>query len=252
MLRYALVRTPAPTLARGITSAALGTPDVALCLQQHDAYVAALGDLGLQVTVLDADRAFPDGHFVEDPAVVTPELAIITRPGASARRGEAAALEPLLNEHRPLRRIAAPGTVDGGDVLILGKRCFVGLSQRTNQSGGEQLEAVLRPFGYTTVAVAVSAGLHLKSGVNAIGAEKLLVNASLAEHPALDGLDKLVVPGSEAYAANTLWINDTLLMPAGFPHTAEMLRSGGYPVIELEVSEMRKMDGGLTCLSLRF
>lgn len=248
----ALTRRPAPTLGQGETSSRLGAPDHALALEQFDAYVAALRACGLTVTILGPLDSFPDAHFVEDTAVVTPEVAVITRPGAASRLGEQEYMEPEIAQHRPIVRIQDPGTLDGGDVLLVGRHFLVGLSDRTDAAGAGQLGHYLERHGYTWSTVEVAAGLHLKSSVNHIGGDRLLVTAEFADHPALDGYTRLVVPEGEEYACNTLLVNDRLLAPAGFECTRRLLEDTGLPVLTLDTSEFRKMDGGLTCLSLRF
>jgi dimethylargininase len=195
---------------------------------------------------------FPDGHFVEDPAVVVPEVAVVARPGADARRGEAEAIAPALSRFKPLVEIKAPGTLDGGDVLVVGKRVFIGLSERTNEHGAAQLARLLAPHGYTSALVPVGAGLHLKSSVNYVGKNTLLLSEGFAERPEFAGFERLVVDPHEEYACNTLWINDRLLVPDGYPGTRALLAPLGLEIIALETSEVRKMDGGLTCMSLRF
>ena len=252
MFTRAICRTPGTDFAMGITTSDLGLPDLARMLVQHRAYVNALRSLGLEVDVLDALPGFPDAHFVEDVAIVTPEVAIVTRPGALARRGEEEAMASTIERHRPTARIQAPGTLDGGDVLIIGRDVLVGVSERTNAEGAAQLSRILERFGYTTTPVPVAAGLHFKSSVNNLGGDVLLVNEEFANHTELARYRKIVVAREESYAANTLWINGTLLHPTGFPATRAQLNALRLPILELDTSESRKMDGGLTCLSLRF
>lgn len=247
----AITRLPATTFADGITTADLGVPDYAAMLAQHAAYVRALADLGVAVTVLDPLPAFPDAHFVEDTAVIMPEVAVIARPGAAARRGEEEAMQPVLASLRPLACIEAPGTLDGGDVLQIGRHFLVGLSERTNAAGAAQFGRIVAVHGYTCATVPVAAGLHLKSSVNAVGATTLLVAADWADRAELAGYQRIVVDSAETYACNTLLINDHLLMPAGFPATQARLAALGLPIVTVAMSEAQKMDGGLTCLSLR-
>ncbi|MBN1147203.1 MAG: hypothetical protein JXA78_08105 [Anaerolineales bacterium] len=249
---HAIVRAPGKDFAQGITSAGLGPPDYDRMLAQHAAYVQALETLGLQVLRLDPLEGFPDAYFVEDVAVVTPELAVITRPGAPARRGEENTMQPVLAAHKETARIRPPGTLDGGDVLIVERQVFIGLSGRTNREGAKQLGSYLGEHGYTWTAVQVGAGLHLKSGVNYVGKNTLLASEEFAGMGVFDGYDKIVVEADEAYAANTLLINGRLIMPQGFARTRAQLARLGFEVIELDVSEARKMDGGLTCMSIRF
>ncbi|MBN1641954.1 MAG: amidinotransferase [Anaerolineae bacterium] len=221
-------------------------------VRQHTAYVDALRAVGLEVTVLDAQEAYPDSYFVEDTAVVTPEVAVIARPGALARRGEERTIEPLLAHYREIARIQAPGTLEGGDVLIVDGQVYIGLSTRTNEEGARQLGETLARRGYAWRTVPVDAGLHLKSGANYLGHDTVLVSQSLADAGALAAHRQIVVDPDEAYAGNVLWINGTVFAPAGYPRTRRQIEALGLPVVALDVSEMHKMDGGLTCLSIRF
>jgi len=249
---HALVRTPGPNFAAGITTVALGAPNYAVVLAQHAAYVTTLQALGLTVVTLDPLPAHPDAYFVEDTAVIAPEVAVIANMGAPARQGEEQAMASVLAGYRQLAYIALPGTFDGGDVLVVGNHCMIGLSERTNALGAQQLGETLARYGYRWDAIPVGAGLHFKSSVNYVGRNTLLIDQAFVDHPAFTGYEKLIIDTDEVYAANTLFANDHLLMPAGFPKTKQKLSALGYPLIELATSEMRKMDGGLTCLSLRF
>jgi len=249
---HAITRLPGENFALGITTSNPGAPDYALMLAQHRAYVDALKSLGLQVEVLEALSDYPDAYFVEDVAVVTPEIAVITRPGALARRGEEQAIQPALSPHRPTTYIQAPGTLDGGDVLISGKRVFIGISGRTNAEGAAQLGASLEPYGYTWTGVPVGGGLHLKSGVNAISEDTLLITQQFSDLQVFKSYQKIIVPPGEEYAANTLRVNDSLITPQGYPGVLGAIARLGLEIIGLDVSEACKMDGGLTCMSLRF
>jgi dimethylargininase len=248
----AITRLPGKNFTLGITTSGLGAPDYELMLSQHRAYVDALKSLGLKVTVLEALPDYPDAYFVEDVAVVTPEIAVITRPGAPARRGEEQAIQAALAPYRATRHIQAPGTLDGGDVLIVGKRVFIGLSGRTNADGAAQLGASLEPYGYTWTGVPVGGGLHLKSGVNAVSEDTLLITQDFQELDVFKDYDKIIVPPGEDYAANTLRVSDGLITPRGYPGVRRALSNLSLEIIELDVSEACKMDGGLTCMSLRF
>lgn len=252
MFTHAITRMPGKNFADGLTTANLGTPSYDLILKQHQAYRQALLSLGLDVVVLPAEPAYPDAYFVEDPAIITPDIAVMTSSGAPSRQGEAATLEPILEYYRPVFHINPPGTVDGGDVLMVGNHLFIGISERTNPEGAAQLASRLAAAGHTSETIPVAGGLHLKSGVNYLGSETLLITKALANLPAFDRYDKIVMDEDESYAANTLWVNDVLLMPNGFPKTYASLAHLGMRIIELEVSEVQKMDGGLTCMSLRF
>ncbi|HXA48569.1 MAG TPA: amidinotransferase [Burkholderiaceae bacterium] len=249
----AILRVPAASCANGLTTADLGAPDPQQTRAQFNAYVNILSDLGLTVTVLPADPAFPDGHFVEDTAVVTSEFAIITHPGAVSREGEIATIEPVLARYRQIERIGADTSarMDGGDVLMVEKCFFVGRSARTNTEGIKEFAAIVEKYGYRVDVIDVSAGLHLKSIVNYVGCNTLLLDDAFASHPAFAEFDHLIVKAEEVYAGNTLWINDTLITPEGYPDTFEKLSRLGLNMITTPTSELKKMDGGLTCLSLR-
>jgi dimethylargininase len=247
----AIARLPAESCSEGLTSAGLGVADFERLQAQHAAYVGALRDAGLDVQVLEAAPRFPDAYFVEDAAVVTPEIAVIARPGAPSRRGEAALIESALAARRPIARIEAPGTLEGGDVLQIGKRVFIGVTARTDESGARQLEKILFGYGYRCELIPLSHTLHLKSDVNAMSERTVVVTPALAAHEAFADYEKIVVQPDEVYAANVLRVNDRLLMPSGFPRLRERLCATGVEVVELEMSEAHKMDGGLTCLSLR-
>ena len=249
---HAISRLPHENFAAGITTSDLGIPDYQAMLTQHTTYIQTLRQIGLDVTVLDALPNFPDAHFVEDVAVVTSDVAILTNPGAPARNGEQVPMEPILAQHRPIERINGPGTMDGGDVLQAGKHFFVGISERTNQKGAEQFGEIVSRHGYTWTAVDVAAGLHLKSSVNALSEKTLLLTPEFAARSEFASYQHILMDEDEIYAANTLRINDYLLTPRGFPKTLAKIQILGLQVIEMETSECEKMDGGLTCLSLRF
>jgi dimethylargininase len=252
MFTYALVRKPSPNFSKGLTTSLLGTPSYTLIKKQHDAYVEALGKLGLEVMILDSQSDYPDAYFVEDTAVVTPEIAVITIPGAISRQGEQTSIEPVLSRFRKIEKIQAPGTVDGGDVLMAGDRFFIGVSERTNTEGARQLGTILESYGYVWDTISVGEGLHLKSSINYVGNNTLLLTAPFKNLSYFDSYDKIILEETDVYAANTLWVNDSLIMPEGFPAAKEKLSRVGMPIIQLDVSEVAKMDGGLTCLSLRF
>ncbi len=252
MFKYAITRKPGQDFAQGISTSNLGPPGYELLHEQHSAYVETLQSLGLGVIVLDPLVGYPDAYFVEDIAVVTPDVAIITNPGAETRKGEEETIEPILAEYRTTFRIQAPATVDGGDVLMVGNRFFIGISERTNKEGAQQLGRILERYGNTWTVVTVRTGLHLKSGVNYVGQNTLLMNEGYAGLDQFRAYDKIVVDKSEEYAANTLLIKNALITPKGFPKTSEKLETTDLAIIELDVSEVRKMDGGLTCMSVRF
>jgi len=249
---HAVARMPATNAGAGLTSAGLGAPDMERMFLQHQDYIGILKSLDLQVTVLDADESFPDGCFVEDTAIVTPTIAVITRPGAPSRQGEEIAIEPLLARHRPIARIVAPGSVDGGDVLVMGARVLIGLSSRTNEEGARQLAEILEAEGMQCISLAAGDGLHLKSSINGLGENTMLVTQEFSGRAELNGFEQVVIPDHESYAGNSLFVNGRVIVPAGFPGTRALIDGLGIETIESDVSEFRKMDGGLTCLSIRF
>lgn len=252
----AIVRPPAATFAAGITSSGLGAPDLALALEQHDAYGRTLERLGVRLVRLAPDPGFPDSTFVEDAAIVTARGAILTRPGAASRAGEVAALRPALGEWFPdLGEITSPGTIDGGDVCETGQHFFIGLSERTNPDGAAQLAEWLARHHFTSSVIdirAIPRLLHLKTGLSWLGERRLLATGDIAGHEALSGWEIVRMPEGEDYAANCIRVNNTLLVAEGFPATSALLGEWGYDIVPLAMSEFRKMDGGLSCLSLRW
>jgi dimethylargininase len=252
----AIVRPPADTFAAGITSSTLGPPALALALEQHEAYCRTLERLGLSLLRLAPDPKFPDSTFVEDAAIVTARGTILTRPGAASRAGEVAALGAELGKwFSDLAEIAAPGTVDGGDVCEAGQHFFIGLSGRTNSEGAAQLAEWLarRRFSSSVIDIRAMPGLlHLKTGLSWLGERRLLAAGEIAGHEALSGWEIVQVPEGEDYAGNCIRVNDALLVARGFPATAALLGDLGYDLVPLAMSEYRKMDGGLSCLSLRW
>ncbi len=252
----AIVRPPAESFAAGLTTADLGPPDSERALAQHSAYVEALRECGLSVTALEPDPTLPDSTFVEDTAVLVPGCAIVTRPGAPSRRGEIESMRAVLRElFAEVLAIEAPGTLDGGDVCAAGDCVFIGLSERTNEEGARQLARILDARGYETRTVDVRgrpAFLHLKCGLVWVGERRLVRIEELAGHPAFRGWETIAVARGEEYAANCLRVNERVLIAAGFPALERSLFEAGLEPWPLEMSEFRKMDGGLSCLSLRF
>ena len=224
--------------------------DVALARAQHAAYEHALADAGYVVEHLDADTAMPDSVFVEDMAVVFDELAIITRPGAESRRIETPLVAAALAQYRPLHAIAAPGIVDGGDVLVAGHQVFVGRSTRTNASAIDQMRRLLAPFGYTVCEVCVTGCLHLKSAVTVIDDGVLLVNPEWMDTRAFGGFEFVDVDPGEPTAANALRLADRLIASSSFPRTAERLVRRGLRLQLVDAGEVAKAEGAVTCCSL--
>ena len=250
MYSRAIVRSPGRNFAEGITTSNLGKPDYKKALEQHSAYCDALSSCGLELIVLDGDERYPDGCFVEDTAIVTGELAVITRPGAESRMGEEAEISKILSEFRKIETIRHPGTLDGGDVLRVENQFFIGISGRTNRDGARQLSAILSKYGYTSSETEVGSGLHLKSGIAYLGKGNFISVERLSKITGSSGI--IISDRKESYSANCLSVNDYLLIPKGFPKSKRKIVELGYNIIELDMSEFRKMDGGLTCLSLLF
>lgn len=252
MFTHAITRRPSAEMVDGITTAGLGKPDYELALKQHDAYCQALTALGLDVTVLDPEPGFPDCCFVEDTAVVCEQVAVIAPLGAPTRQGEQETIAPVLGLHKPTVRVESPANFEGGDVLQVDKSFYIGLTERTNQAGAEALGAAVAEHGYEWHAIPCGPSLHFKTDVNYIGNNTLLVSPFFENAPELSSYTRIVVEDDEAYARNCLHINGTTIVPAGFPKTLAKVEALGLPVVVLDVSEFRKLDGGLTCLSLRF
>ena len=226
--------------------------DVDLARAQHRAYEGALAQLGCRVESLPALDELPDSGFVEDVAVVLDEIAIVTRPGAESRRPEAALLAPALANYRRVTFIQSPGTLDGGDVLRIGRRLFVGESGRSNESGIEQLRAVAWPYGYTVTAVPVRGCLHLKSAITEVAPGVVLVNPAWVDGSAFGHVTTIEVDPGEPYGANGLLVSGRLIYPDSFPATRHRLADAGVDVVPVDVSELQKAEGAITCCSLVF
>ena len=256
----AIVRAPCASFAHGLSTANEGPPDLSLAREQHARYCEALEACGLQVTVLAPDPQYPDGTFVEDTAIVTGRGAVLTRPGAPSRGGEVDSVAHALAEfYGELLRIEPPGTVDGGDICEAGDHFLIGLSARTNESGAGQLSAHLHRLGYTASVADirnVKGLLHLKTGIAYLGDGIWLAAEEIAQSvPGCSGLHigRLIpVVAKESYAANCVRVNDAVLVPRGYPRVLNALQDFGLTAVPLDMSEFRKMDGGLSCLSLRF
>ncbi|HXG94958.1 MAG TPA: arginine deiminase family protein [Blastocatellia bacterium] len=226
--------------------------DVARAIKQHQAYEQCLRRLGVRVISLRAEPALPDAVFVEDAAVVVDEIAVIPVMGAESRRPETASISQALKHFRPLEFLRLPATLDGGDVLRIGRKLFVGASRRTNPEGIRQLREILNVYDYEVREVEVPGCLHLKSGCSYIGRNSILVNRALVDATRLEEFDLIEVPDEEAWAANALLINDVVILPESFPKTRALLESAGFHVQPIDVSELQKAEGGVTCTSIIF
>ena len=279
----AIVRPPSRTFAEGLTTAGLGAPDYHRALEQHAAYGAALEECGLELIRLEADERHPDSCFVEDAAVIAESSAdyadsksddlraariqaILTRPGAPSRQEEVVSMRSELARLFPsLCEIRSPGTLDGGDVCEAGPHFFIGISERTNEDGARELAEILTTYGYTSSFVDIrtrardarataraTSLLHLKSGVAYLRDKTLVITDTLAYREEFHEYDLLRVEPGEEYAANCIEVNGRVLIAAGHPRFAKKLCELGYETMELEMSEFQKMDGGLSCLSIRW
>ncbi len=250
----ALVRPPSSNFADGITSSDEGPPDLARAIEQHCAYCRALEECGLEIVELPADPKHPDGCFVEDTAILMEHGAIALRPGAPSRVGEVASVvEALRSQFQEIAQIFAPGTVDGGDVCETDGHFLIGLSSRTNELGARQLARLLGDLQCTSSIVDIRGSrlLHLKTGLAYLSNSCMVVTEDVPRVPELSQYELIPVPAEERYAANCVLVNDRVLVAAGYPMLAGLLKARRYDVVPVEMSEFRKMDGGLSCLSLR-
>lgn len=253
MFTNAIVKTPCRNMVHGISAANMGKPDYSLALKQHKDYILALKHCGLKVMVLDPDESFPDSTFIEDACLITPRCAVITNPGAASRRDETIRVaEAVKGFGLPVEHIQSPGTLDAGDVMMVKNHYFTGLSERTNIDGASQLNTILKKYDYTSSTIGLEKVLHLKTGISYLENNNLLAFGEFLTKPALSDFNILAVDPDESYAANSVWINGKVLVPKGFSKTVRMIKDADYQIIEVDVSEFRKLDGGLSCLSLRF
>lgn len=253
----AITRAVSPAIAKCELSFLSRQPiDYDKAGKQHRAYEQLLNNLGAFLISLPAEDNLPDSIFVEDPAIMLDEVAVILPLGTESRRPEAAPLANLLSRFRKLEYITLPGTLEGGDVLRIGRKLFVGLSRRSNIEGARQLAAILRPYDYEVIAVPVSGCLHLKSAVTYLGRDTLLANRAWFDPTPFACLDTSVewidVAAEEPHAANALAVGGAIILPASFPKTRERVESQGFTTTSIDISELQKAEAGLTCASLLF
>ncbi|MCT2533922.1 arginine deiminase family protein [SAR92 clade bacterium H231] len=253
MFRNAILRTPCKNMINGLADNDFGKPNYQLALEQYRGYIDALKKCQVEVTVLPKDERYPDSCFIEDSAICAGELAVLTRPGAVSRAEEIQTMEPHLRSFfKKLERIEAPATLDGGDVMMVGRHFYIGLSNRTNIEGASQLIHILNKYGMSGSTIAVKNLLHLKTGIVYLENNRMLASPEFHKDQTFNKYEIILVANDEIGAANSLWVNDRILMPVGYPVTRDRLISLKYEVIEVDISEFQKLDGGLTCLSLRF
>ncbi|MCB9248713.1 MAG: N(G),N(G)-dimethylarginine dimethylaminohydrolase [Ignavibacteriales bacterium] len=253
MFTNAIVRTPSKSFVNGITTANLGLPDYNLAIKQHQDYINALIMCGLKVKVLPADEEYPDSTFVEDTALLTKKCAIISNPGAPTRKGEIKEMKQVLKSYySTIEKVESPGTVEPGDIMMVGDHFYIGLSKRTNEDGAAQMISILNKYGYSGSAIFMKDMLHLKTGVAYLENNNLLAFGEFLHEDEFKNFNIIEIDDDESYAANCIWVNNYVIVPKGFPKTRDKIVDAGYSIIEVDVSEFRKLDGGLSCLSLRF
>lgn len=253
MFKNVIVRRPGRSIIDGIGPGTLGEVDYDNAVKQHDAYVEALKKTGVKVSTVETLEEYPDSCFVEDTAVLTKNCAIICTLGAESRKGEQASVREKIREfYEDIEEIKAPGTVEGGDVMMVGNHFYVGISARTNEEGARQFIDFLRKYDLDGTAVPLKEMLHLKTGLAYLENNNLLIAGEFIEDPVFKDFNKIVIPEDEGYAANCIWMNDYVLVPMGYPKVKKAVEDLGYDIIEVDTSEFKKLDGGLSCLSLRF
>ncbi|MGX7030800.1 dimethylarginine dimethylaminohydrolase family protein [Vagococcus zengguangii] len=255
MFKNVIVRVPSSSISEGLTSANEGKPIYSKALMQHENYVSALTKTGVNVTVLEPQDDFPDSCFVEDVALCTSKCAIVTRPGALSRRKEAALpdmIAALEKFYENIEYIKDPGTVEAGDIMMVGDHFYIGLSARTNEEGAKQMIEILEKYGLSGQMVEMKEMLHLKTGLAYLENNNLLVAGEFKQAPEFEKFNKIEIDMEEAYGANCIWINDYVIVPEGYPVVQKKIEELGYKVLVVDTSEFRKIDGGLSCLSLRF
>ncbi|MDA3780042.1 MAG: arginine deiminase family protein [Bacteroidales bacterium] len=253
MFTKAIVKIPCKNMVNGLSEANLGVPDYELAKKQHRDYINALEYCGLKVTVLEADEEYPDSTFVEDTAILTPKCAIITNPGDDTRKGEIETVVKEIKKHyENIEYITSQGTLDGGDVMMVGKHFYIGLSNRTNKNGAQQLINFLEKYGMTGSVVPLREVLHLKTGIVYLENNNVLASGEFLSKKEFEKYNILRVAENEEYSANCIWVNNKVIVPKDYQKTKQKIVKAGYETIEVDMSEFRKLDGGLSCLSLRF
>ena len=252
----AIVRVPGHSISEGILSAIYmeGRPNYAKAIVQHEEYVAALAKAGLDVTILPACEDFASSIFIEDNALLTDKVAVISNPGAMTRNGEVNIPDfvPTLEKFYDNIERITDGTLEPGDIMMVGNDYYIGISKRTTRAGAEQMASILKKYGHNPHIVELKEMFHLKTGVNYLENNNLLVAGEFIDNPLFKDFNKVIIPDDEMYAANCVWVNDYVLVPEGYPKVKKIVEDMGYTPIVLGVSELRKTNGGLSCISLRF
>jgi len=240
-------------MVNGLTSANLGIPDYELACKQHEQYIEALKLCGLEVEILPANEDYPDSTFIEDVALLTPQCAIITIPGVPSRKGEVEGVIQTIKKHySKIEFIHEPGTIEPGDIMMVGNHYYIGLSARTNKEGAEQMIEILENYNLKGSLIELHKVLHLKTGVSYLEHTNLVAAGEFVSAETFKQFNIIEIDEQESYAANCIWVNDKVIIPKGYPNSKYKIEKSGYQTIEVDVSEFRKLDGGLSCLSLRF
>jgi len=252
-LKIAITRQVSPAISRcQLTHLAREPIDFARACAQHHHYEEALRSLGVEVVSLAADPDLPDSVFVEDMALVLDECAILTHPGAASRQPEVASVAVALAPYRNIVSIEPPATVDGGDILTVGKTIYVGMTSRSDEAAIVQMREFLAPIGYEVLAVEVTGCLHLKSAITQVGENTLLINPAWVSKAEFPGLEFIEIDPAEPYAANAVLVDDTIIYPSSFPRTQALLRQAGVELVTVDADELAKAEGAVTCCSLIF
>jgi len=253
MFKRAIVRTPGNSMINGLTTSELGLPNYEKALIQHAEYIKALEECGLETIVLGEDKKYPDSTFVEDVALLTRDCVIVTNPGAPSRRGETIEIKRILRDYYiNIEEVRHPGIVDGGDIMMTGSHFYIGLSERTNENGAQQVIEFLKKYDMSGSVIRLEKVLHLKTGVAYLEHNNLVACGEFLTKEEFQKFNIIKIDKDESYAANCIWVNDRVLVPKGYPKARETIKRAGYTIKEVDVSEFRKLDGGLSCLSLRF
>ena len=254
MFNKIIVKVPPESMINGISSNPAVKPIYSKALKQHKEYVEALKKCNVSlISRLAKQKDYPDSCFIEDTAVLTDKCAVITNPGTDSRKGEIIEVEKELKKYfKSIEHIKEPGTLDGGDVMRINNHFYIGISDRTNEAGADQLISILSNYGYTGSRIEVNDFLHLKTGVTYLRNNNILTTEEFAGRSEFKKYKIIKVPEDEKYAANSIWINGNIIMPSGYKKTQKRIEDSGYNVITVDMSEFKKLDGGVSCLSLRF
>ncbi len=240
-------------MVKGLTTAKLGKPDFELACEQHQNYIEALKTCGLKVDILEADEDYPDSTFIEDVALLTPHCTVITIPGVPSRKGEVdGVIKTIEKYYDNIEFIQEPATIEPGDIMMVGDHYYIGISERTNLEGARQMKKILEKYNMGATNIELTEMLHLKTGLAYLENNNLVATGEFLSSPSFSQFNIIEIEKDESYAANCIWVNDKVIIPKGYPNAKRKIENCGYEILEVDVSEFRKLDGGLSCLSLRF